>query len=188
MKTFLFLSAEPVPLPDKDSKEPKPRLDMTSLLVAGASVSLITTVILGANEMLSKAAEAGIVQGINDWHWAMMPFVGAVFASIMSLLFKRDDWRENAARFIAAAVVGVGGPRIVTYIHPTLKEWSADPILLVLFGFGWGMIGFALAKWGFLWLNRRGPEVAEDEVEQMLKKRRKKLSDLTDPPSGIHKI
>jgi Na+/proline symporter len=143
----------------------------STVIVATAGV--IITTFLAVNNEAAKSAGT-VIKELSDLQWSTFPFVGALFASIMSVLFKKNDWKENAARFIAATVVGVGVPRLVTYMHPSLKEWSADPIILIMFGFAWGMVGFALAKWGFSWLNRRGPEIAEIQAEDWAHRRSKK--------------
>lgn len=147
---------------------------MPSTAIA-ATVGAIITTFIAVNNEAAKSAEI-VVQELSDLQWSTFPFVGALLASLMSILFKKNDWKENAARFIAAIVVGVGVPRLITYMHPSLKEWSADPIVLILFGFAWGMVGFALAKWGFSWLNRHGPEIAETRVEEWFRRRRENPS------------
>lgn len=167
MKTTILFSSlgDKLPLPPERQRH-HPPFCMTSASIVTTVGAIVTTLIVGANEAAAVAAKAGVQQELTELQWASFPFVGAMFASIMSILFKKDDWRENAARFIGAAIAGVGIPKLATFLHPSLKEWGADPILLILFGFGWGMVGFGLARWGFTWINRRGPEIAQKEAEK----------------------
>ena len=80
-------------------------------------------------------------------YWSLMPMLGAIVASGMAFLLNRIDEGPKviAGRFIMALVTGVGLPRILTYIHPWLKDLSLDPILLVLGGFFCGLMGYAAA-------------------------------------------
>lgn len=144
----------------------------TTLLtsIAGAIIGLST---IALNEVATKAAVEGLIRDWSEWQWATFPLIGAALAAVTSIAYRNERVRETIGNFITAMVVGVVGPKLVTLIHPMLKHYSTDSILLIGFGYLWGAVGFALAKWFFSWLGRRGPQIAEGEAEAWAGRRAK---------------
>lgn len=159
----------------RPSTRSKPTFCMESASIALSMGSAISVVMFGANEMLATAAHAGAVEQLSEIQWAIFPLGGALTAATMSFLFKRGDWMETMGRFIGAMVVGVFSPRLITYMHPAIKEWSLDPILIFGAGFGFGLAGYALAKFAVSWAASRGVKLAEMEADAFAHRREKNL-------------
>ena len=102
-------------------------------------------------------------------YWSLMPMLGAIVASGMAFLLNRIDEGPKviAGRFIMALVTGIGLPRILTYIHPWLKDLSLDPILLVLGGFFCGLMGYAAAKYTVDKFFKDAPGLVDDQMEKL---------------------
>ena len=180
MKHAYFDSAVPVAIePEVIAPRRKRNCNqdcMTSAAVITLIGASITALIATTNEAISRVAESAIVpqqvvQEINDMQWAAWPFVGAMLAVATTMILRKSDNRENAGRALGAAVLGVAGPRIVTYFHPAIKELSGDFILLVFFGYLWGMVGFAIVKAVVDWGNRKLPSMAVDAIDDATRRK-----------------
>lgn len=146
---------------------------MTTAILTSIGVLIVSAATVALNEVASQAAAQGIIKEWTEWQWATFPLIGAALAAITSMAYRNDRVRDTIGNFLAAGVVGVMGPKIVTLLHPVLKQYGTDSILLIGFGYLWGAVGFALAKWFFSWLGRRGPQIAEGEAEDWASRREK---------------
>lgn len=146
---------------------------MTTTLLTGIAGAIIGLSTVALNEVAAQAAAQGLIKEWSEWQWATFPLIGAILAAVTSMLYRNDRVRDTCGNFIAALMVGLMGPKLVTLIHPVLKHYSTDSILLVGFGYLWGAVGFALSKALFAWLGKRGPQVAIDEAEHWAGRRAK---------------
>lgn len=149
------------------------RICMTAAAIVTIFGAAMVSTILATNQIAAKVTGQNEVI-IEDLKWATLPFVGAMLAGLMAFVFRPDDWRKTFGRFIGAAVVGVAVPRIATYMHPWLKDFSLDPIILILGGFICGLVGYALAKWSVDWALQRAPTIAEVQAEQWVQRQEKR--------------
>lgn len=146
---------------------------MTTTILTGIAGAIIGLSTVALNEVAAKAAVEGIIKEWSEWQWATFPLIGAALAAVSSIAYRNERVRETLGNFITAMIVGVMGPKLVTLIHPMLKHYSTDSILLIGFGYLWGAVGFALSKALFAWLGKRGPQVAIDEAEGWVGRREK---------------
>lgn len=139
------------------------------------SMAATTFCMLASSLILITAANLNYENesAMNAAMWSLMPIVGALLASCMAFLLNRisENRRAVIGRVIGACVTGVGLPRIMTYIHPTLKTMSLDPVLLILCGFCCGLLGYAAAAH----MVSRMFRVAPGFVDQGLKKAAEKI-------------
>lgn len=106
---------------------------------------------------------------ISPVYWSLMPVLGAVLASGMAFLLNsvEEGPRAVAGRFIGALVTGVGIPRILTYMHPWLKEVALDPILLIVGGFFCGLMGYAAAKFTVEKFFKDAPRLVNSQMDRL---------------------
>lgn len=162
-------------------KYPHPKDCMTTTILVILTVGIFSTaVVTGTNELMVQAERAELVDNLSQWQWSAFSALGVILACLMVILFRGDDWKENLARFIGAMVVGLFGSQITISAHPTLNNWSANPILMMGMGFFFGLVGFSIAKWGATWMMKRAPEVAEQHAEDWAHRRKKKLEAPTE--------
>lgn len=101
--------------------------------------------------------------------WSVMPIVGAFLASTMAFLLNRvsENRRAVTGRVIGALVLGVSVPRLLTYVHPWVKDLSMDPILLILSGFASGLLGYAAAAHIVDRFFKDGPSIVDKGMEKI---------------------
>jgi hypothetical protein len=132
---------------------------------------------MGTDSVMVKAHQAGLIQDLNEWRWTAFTALGVIFASLIAVLLRQDDWKENLARFIGAMVMGLLGSQLFIMAHPNLAALSNNPIIMVGLGFGNGLFGFAAVKAFFWWVMKRAPEEAIGRAEDWLHRTRKNTRD-----------
>lgn len=174
------LEALILPSPSEAKSRPRPQTPscqshncMTTYSAILSIGAFATSVVVGTDVVMTKAEQAGLVESLTEWRWAAFTALGALFASLTAILLRKDDWRENLARFIFSMVCGLVFSQVFISVHPNLSAWTTNPILMVGLGYLHGLIGFAIAKAFVLWLNKRAPEVALGKAEDWLHRRLK---------------
>lgn len=109
------------------------------------SMTIVAFIWFGASlTVMFAAADAPTVTALS---WSRMPLVGAMIASGMAFALNRTSEKPKnvIGRAMGALMIGVGIPRLLTYVHPWLKEMFLDDVLLILGGFVCGLVGYAIA-------------------------------------------
>lgn len=79
--------------------------------------------------------------------WTLLPLVGATLAAggAFCLNTQTEVRRIVVGRCLFAIVVGVVGPRLMSMVHPFMRDMMADPLLKVGAGFAHGFIGYVMS-------------------------------------------
>lgn len=99
-------------------------------------------------------------------YWTLLPMLGATIASGGAFCFNTQPEVRKivVGRCLFALFIGVVGPRVMSMIHPWLREIMIDPLLLVGAGFLHGFIAY-LMSWPFVRkAYDRAPNVADKQL------------------------
>lgn len=129
------------------------------------------TLLLYANSIFTSPtfAQTDGYEAVSIAKWTTWPMVGALGASLMAFLLNRVSERRGAVagRVICSMVFGVGIPRALIKIHPWIKEMSLDPLLLLISGFVFGLLGYAAAVYVVDKFFNVAPAFVDRGVEQL---------------------
>lgn len=126
----------------------------------------ILAIVAIASKLLFLAVATG-TEKIDAMQWSLLPLIGALLASggAFMLNAKPEDRRTVAGRAIFACVFGVTMPKLLSIMHPWLQEATVDPILVILFGFLSGLIGYILSRPLVTRLFQRAPRMADEQID-----------------------
>lgn len=99
--------------------------------------------------------------------WTLLPMIGATLASGGCFCFnlQAEVRKIVVGRCLFALVIGVLGPRVMSMMHPWIKDIMVDPLLLVGAGFINGFVGY-LMSWPFVRrAYERAPVVADKQMK-----------------------
>jgi len=96
--------------------------------------------------------------------WFLLPLLGALAASVAAIFLNpAPEARKTVlARSICGVVVGTAVPKVVSLIHPAIRELALDPAMAFLAGFGFGVLGYVLSKPFMVRLYERSGDIASD--------------------------
>lgn len=120
--------------------------------------------------------------------WLLLPLVGSLCSSVCAMLFNPNPEARKTvlARCVFATVFGTGIPKIISMLHPALKEWALDPVFTFLAGFVIAMICYVCARPLVEKLFARSGEYAEKAVDVMERRVEQTTVTKTVETSGGH--
>jgi len=140
--------------------------------------------VMTATTLAVQTIVAGIVLAVAPpdrvelMTWTLLPMIGATLASGGAFCFNTQPEvrRIVVGRCLFALVVGVLGPRVLSMVHPWLRDMMIDPLLLVGAGFFHGFVGY-LMSWPFVRrAYERAPAVAEKQMAAIEKRIDEKIA------------
>lgn len=99
-------------------------------------------------------------------YWTLFPLLGTTIISCGAycLNTQQEVRRIVIGRCCFAIIVGVVGPRVMSMVHPWLREVMIDPLLLVGAGAAHGFVGY-LISWPFVRrAYERAPAIADKQM------------------------
>lgn len=80
--------------------------------------------------------------------WLLLPLLGSLCSSVCAMLFNPNPEARKIvmARCVFAVVFGTGIPKILSMIHPALRDWALDPVFTFLAGFVIAMVCYICAR------------------------------------------
>jgi hypothetical protein len=69
--------------------------------------------------------------------WLLLPLLGSLLASVAAMMFNPNPEARKTvlARCVFAVTFGTGVPKVLSMVHPAIREWSLDPVFTFLSGF-----------------------------------------------------
>lgn len=117
--------------------------------------------------------------------WTLLPMIGATLAASGAFCFNTASEVRKivVGRCLFALVIGIIGPRILSMVHPWLRDIMIDPLLLVGAGFVHGFLGYLLS-WPFVRrAYERAPAVAARQVAALEAKMAAEIGEDAKPKS-----
>lgn len=80
--------------------------------------------------------------------WLLLPLLGALCSSVCAMLLNpHPEARKTVlARSIFGVVLGTAIPKLISMLHPTLKDVSLDPAFMFLAGFFICLVAYVCAR------------------------------------------
>lgn len=105
--------------------------------------------------------------------WFLLPLLGALCSSVCAMLLNPlpEARKTVLARSIFGVVAGCGVPKVISMVHPALREMALDPVLAFLAGFAVSMVAYVVARPFVEKLYGRADDIAErleGEVERRI--------------------
>lgn len=115
---------------------------ISEIALTGLSLISLAVTPLVLSEAPTQTQEAFNLQ------WFLLPLVGSLCSSVCSMLLNpHPEARKTVlARCIFGVVSGTAIPKIISMIHPALKEWSLDPAFAFLGGFSICLVAYVCAR------------------------------------------
>ena len=129
--------------------------------VATATLVMVQTTVAAFLATVLPAEQADLMV------WTLLPLIGATLAAggAFCLNTQQEVRKIVVGRCLFAIVVGVILPRLMSMVHPSIREIMTDPLLKVGAGFFWGFLGYVMS-WPVV---RKSYERAPAAAAQMVK-------------------